>query len=200
MTRIRLPCLAVLSLASLLAACGGDSKPPSPPGSAQNPLPAQQEAETGDAAADARTNEGQPAPGHKHTEEPGYQALVERQAAKPRHRFTPCNLVTRAQARAIVGEPLRQPVEAPQGPTCIYRTEAGRSFVTLAVQSLRFDALKRQIRRPQQIEVSSRTAYCGKLGQPMLYVPLASGRVLSVSASCDVARQFAVAAVQRLDS
>jgi hypothetical protein len=195
---VRLPGLIALVLATaLLCACGGESKPTPPPGSPDNPLVAT----TPDATATGRSNEATSADktSPKAAEQPGYQKLVERQGRKPSSRFTPCNLVTKAQAHAIVGAPLQDPLEAPQGPTCIYRSRDGKSFVTLAVQTLEFSKLKRQIRKPHTVDVSNRTAYCGTYGQPMLYVPISSGRVLSVAAPCAVAKQFAITAVRRLD-
>ena len=187
-----------------LAACGGDEKAPAAPGSAERPLVAQTPEATPGAV---RTNEGAapvkgPGGGEPPAGEqlPGYQALVERQAAKPQERFTPCNLVTRAEARAIIGEPVRTPLEAPQGPTCIYRSQHGDAFVTLAVQAAEFKHLRRQIQDPEPQSIGGVTAYCGELGQPMLYLPLSKGRVLSVSAPCEVARQFATRAVQQLPS
>src|SRR5512132_1814816 len=187
----RVPCLIALLLASvLLAACGGgSSKPSPPPGSPENPL----------VAETAKTNpasEAAPAAGAK----PGYQGLVERQASKPRSRFTPCNLVTKAQAQAIVGLPLRDPLEAPRGPTCIYRSRNGKSLITLAVQSLAFSELKRRVRDRRQVDVANRAAFCGTLGAPVVYVALSKRRVLSVAARCDVGRRFAITAVRRLDA
>jgi hypothetical protein len=204
---VRLPYLIPLVLmAALLSACGGQSKPSSPPGSADNPLVART---TPESSAAGRVNEatsagkksGAAAEGapSQAAEQPGYQKLVERQGRKPHSRFTPCNLVTKAQAHAIVGVPVQDPLEAPQGPTCIYRSQDGKSFVTLAVQPLAFSKLKRQIHKRRQVAVSNRTAFCGMLGQPMLYVPLSRSRVLSVAAPCNVARAFAATAVRRLD-
>lgn len=185
----RSPCLTVLLLATaLLAGCGGSSKPSAPPGSPQNPLVAQTE-KSGPAS------EAAPAAAAK----PGYQSLVESQASKPRSRFTPCNLVTKAQAQAIVGSPLRAPLEAPRGPTCIYRSQDGKHLVAVAVQSLDFSKLKRRIHERQAASVANRNAFCGTLGAPVLYVELPRRRVLSVAARCDVGEQFAKAAVRRLD-
>lgn len=206
---MRLLCLiAIVLVAALLSACGGRSKP-SPPGSPDNPLVARTTAD--DATTSGRLNEAASAAKKsgksgaasegatpKADEQPGYQKLVERQSSKPRSRFTPCNLVTKAQAGAIVGTPLQDPLEAPQGPTCIYRSQDGKSFVTLAVQSVPFSKLKRQMHKRQQVDVSHRTAFCGMLGQPMLYVSLSRSRVLSVAAPCKVARRFAETAVRRL--
>jgi hypothetical protein len=195
------PLLALLMTvagAGALAACGGDS-PSSPPGSPENPLPAQS-AEAGasarepGAAAPADAGESGSAP------KPGYKALVDRQSRKPRTRFTPCNLVSAAQAGEILGARVRSPVEAPQGPTCIYRTRGGGRFVTVSVQAMPFNRLKRNLRGLQRLEISDRAAYCGTYGQSMLYVPLAKGRVLTIAAPCGVAQQFATRAMREFQA
>ncbi|HEX6618014.1 MAG TPA: hypothetical protein VF024_00065 [Solirubrobacteraceae bacterium] len=196
--------IALVLMTAVLAACGGQSTPKPPPGSPQNPLVAQTPQ---DSATAGRLNEAAPAAKGAGAEgakpkadaQPGYQKLVERQGSKPRSRFTPCNLVTKAQAGAIVGAPLQDPLEAPQGPTCIYRSQDGKRFVTLAVQSVPFSKLKRQMHKRQQVAVSDKTAFCGMLGQPILYLPLSGRRVLSVAAPCQVARKFAARAVLRLN-
>lgn len=187
---LRSPCLIALLVATaLLAACGGSSKPSPLPGSPQNPLVGQTE-------KSSAASEAAPAAAAK----PGYESLVESQASKPRSRFTPCNLVTKAQAQAIVGLPLREPLEAPRGPTCIYRSRDGKRLITLAVQPLDFSKLKRRIHRRQAVSVANRSAFCGTLGAPVLYVELPKRRVLSVAAGCAVGKQFAMAAVRRLDT
>ena len=137
-------------------------------------------------------NRARPAPAVPARRKPGYDALVERQSSKPRSRFTPCNLVTRAQARAILGAPVLAPVEAPQGPTCIYRTRAGDGFVTRRrAAGRRSSAIEPRLRQRRRIDVAGRAAYCGTYGQPMLYVPLARGRACSPSPDrCDVARRL----------
>ena len=183
--------IAALLAAVALAACGGggSSKASPPPGSPRNPLVAQPE-------KSAAASEAAPAT----TAKPGYDSLVENQGSKPRSRFTPCNLVSKAQAQAIVGLPLRDPLEAPRGPTCIYRSRDGKRLITLAVQSLDFSTLKRRIHGRQPVSVANRSAFCGTLGAPVLYVELPRRRVLSVAARCEVGRQFATAAVRRLDT
>jgi hypothetical protein len=208
----------------LLAACGGhDSKSSAAPGSPKNPLVANAESpqeargskdagrknEAGRTSETGRSSDGARSKGSKKStgpagatrgsgKGPGYKDLVDSQQRKPQSRFTPCNLVTKAQARAIVGAPVRDPLEAPQGPTCIYRTAKGKGFITVAVQSVSFKKLRPRLHQPRRIKVSTRTAYCGQYGQAMLYVPLSRGRVLSVAGPCPVARQFAAAAVQRV--
>ena len=50
------------------------------------------------------------------------------------------------------------------------------------------------------MSVANRSAFCGTLGAPVLYVELPKRRVLSVAARCEVGKQFATAAVRRLDT
>jgi hypothetical protein len=181
--RLLLP-IAIALTAGVLAACGGSEKGP-PVGSAQKPL-------VGDTTP-AGSNGSETS-----STKPGYEKLLERQTSKPQSRFTPCNLVSKAQARAILGAAIQDPLEAPQGPTCIYRTRDGKAFITLAVQPLRFSKLKAQLADRRAVTIASRTAYCGRYGQPMLYLPLSSGRVLSVAARCAVAKKFATTALGQL--
>jgi hypothetical protein len=184
---------ALLAAGGLAAGCGSGTPAPAPPGTPANPLHART---TAISATTGRSNESRAA--GRRRARPGYGKLVERQESDPRQRFTPCNLVTRAQAGRIVGGRMRQPVEAPQGPTCIYRSRGGASFVSLAVQPLDFARLRRLLHQRRRIAVSGRAGVCGEYGQPMLYVSLARGRVLSVAGPCAVARRFAVTAVRHL--
>jgi hypothetical protein len=186
---------ALATAATAVSACGGGSSPPPAPGSPEKPLVAKQPT-PGGGTAGGRSNEA--AAPRANAKTPGYDALLESQSRHPRSRFTPCNLVTEKQAQAILGAPMQDPVEAAQGPTCIYRSKNGRSFVTLAVQSLDFKTVKPRLRLPHRVTVGGRTAYCGTYGQPMLYVPLSGGRVLSVAGRCAIATQFARRAVRQL--
>jgi Protein of unknown function (DUF3558) len=189
-TIMRLLCLCALVSAVLaVAACGGSSKPKPAPGSPERPLVAE-ETRLGGGGSEASSA--------RQAAQPGYESLVKKQSSHPRTRFTPCNLVTAEQARSIVGAPMLEPVEAAQGPTCIYRSRDGRSFVTVSVAPMDFGKVKAQLNRPHRIDVASRTAYCGTHGQPMLYVPFRDGRVLSISGQCPVAKRFAAKAVKQL--
>jgi hypothetical protein len=181
---VRSLCLiAVVSAATLMAACGGSEQS------------SKSTTRSEGAVKQPSTNEGQ---GQTPGKAPGYQALVAGQKGHARSKFTPCNLVTQKQAASIVGGPMRAPVEAPQGPTCVYRSQDGNRFITVALQNVEFAKIKRQIQRPSRVSVSSRTAYCGSYGQPMLYVPLAKGQVLSIAGPCAVAKKFAVKALPQL--
>ncbi len=111
----------------------------------------------------------------------------------------PCKLVSRAEAQAILGEPIDAPQEAPLGPTCIYQPVGGRSFVTLAVETVDFAHLKPRIRHRKRIKVAGRTGYCGVYGQPTTFVPITSGRVLTITASCNTGTLFSARALPRLN-
>jgi hypothetical protein len=182
--------IALMTVAGLVAACGGGDGHAAAPGTPQNPLIAKPTQDTDTCRSNEASAGG--------STQPGYQKLVERQTSRPASRFTPCNLVTRAQASAIIGGPVMAPVEAPQGPTCIYRSAQKKAFVTLAVQKLDVGRLRKQMHRPHAVGISDHTAFCGTYGQQVLYVSLSRGRVLSVGAPCPLAKGFAVRAVARL--
>jgi hypothetical protein len=218
--------LAAVVTASL-AGCGGSGSSERPAaGSPQNPMVAQVPAQGAEGTTPPRSQSGTHGPSTTRTPSapagkvvpsggkakpattvpgepgsanaPGYQSLVEHQSSHPKTGFSPCNLVSEAQAAAIVGAKMQQPIEAPQGPTCIYRSRSGAHFVALAVQTTNFTQLKRAMRGRQQISVASRTGICGRVGQSTLYLPLAGTRVLSVTAPCDVAKSFALKALPHL--
>jgi hypothetical protein len=203
--------VAVAAL-TLLAACGGGGPAREPaPGTPENPLAAVPQEGTAVAAGSEGSAGKAPAPGQRAPKTsapggaqkrattpgaarpPGYDELVRRQSSKPRSSFTPCNLVSEARAQAIVGAPMQAPLEAPQGPTCIYRTRTGDRFVTLGLSPLR--GLQPQLKRARSVEVSGRRAYCAGAG---LFVPVTRGRVLAVTAPCGLATRFAAAALRRL--
>jgi len=194
----RLYCAAaVAAVAGALAGCGSDGDPAAP-GTPENPLVASSQ----ESPVSGRTNEATTEKSHARAQAetapkaPNYQQLLERQTSRPDERFTPCNLVTPARAQAILGAPIHPPVEAPQGPTCIYRARSGNALSTVAVQRLRFSVLARQL-RTKRVEIPGARAYCAAAGSTV-YVPLSGGRVLTVGGPCDVARQFASAALKRL--
>ncbi|HEY5287249.1 MAG TPA: DUF3558 family protein [Solirubrobacteraceae bacterium] len=112
----------------------------------------------------------------------------------------PCTLVTREEAQAIVGKPVGNPVDAPQGPTCIYSVQGAKAPVTLAVQSLHFSTVKpqSQLRDRITLTIAGHSAYCGVAGTPTLIVPLSAGRFLSVVAPCPIAASFAGKALGRI--
>jgi hypothetical protein len=110
----------------------------------------------------------------------------------------PCMLVSSSEAQTILGRPIDSPVQAPLGPTCIYQARGAKSFITLAVESIDFAKIKARISKRMQFNVRGRTGYCGVFGQPTTFVPLASGRVLSIIAPCGIGIRFAGKALPRV--
>jgi hypothetical protein len=169
-----------------LTACGSAGETPrAAPGTPENPLsatPSSLETGTGESGR------------------PGFKRLVDDQGNAPvRHdRSNPCALVTKADAQAILGARLLDPVVAPQGPTCIFRDRSGQSFATMSLQPVPIERLRRQTRRVKVVTVGDRNAYCGVNGGPVLYLPVADARTLTVIAQCEIAARFARRAAARL--
>ena len=185
--RVRLRTLLAGAAILGLTACGSAAEPQTgAPGSPDNPLvakPSSLEKVTGE------------------SDQPNFKALVEGQRKAPvqRDRANPCALVTKAQAQASLGTRLLDPLVAPQGPTCIFRDRSGKSFATIALQPVAVDRLRRQTHRLKAVVVADRKAYCGVNGSPVLYLPVAGGRTLSVTAQCEIAKRLASHAVPRLN-
>jgi hypothetical protein len=222
--RIVLPLVSVL----LLTACGGNGQPSKPaPGSPENPVralpnPAATRVppidETGARATSSPKDEPVRSPQSLIAGQKATQARNERRRARrakaggertgavAAHRQPalapsakrPCSLVTRTQARAIVGAAILEPLEAPQGPTCIYKAATGRALIGLTVQKASFATLREQVRRGREIAVAHRRGVCGSYGGPMLYLPVGGGRVLSIAGSCAMASRFAAQAIAHL--
>lgn len=183
--------LALAGSATLLAACGGEAASNHAPGSEHNPLVGKRTQLTSDGRSNEVSAKADGASSGAAQVPIGASSDLIDQSA-------PCKLVSEAQARSILGAPIASPREAPQGPTCIYRTKTGKGFVTLAVQPVDIGALSRKIRKPQRVAVAGHGAYCGTYGQPMLYAGIARGWVLSVGAPCSVAKAFAAKALEQL--
>jgi len=115
--------------------------------------------------------------------------------AKP---INPCALVTRSEARAIVGRPIVKAWRAPQGPTCIYQVRGAKNYITLALQRGKLAAVRQHARTLSRRTVRGHTSYCLKLGTTMTVVPLSSSRLLQIKASCPIGSRFAAKALTRL--
>lgn len=138
------------------------------------------------AAAKAGRSSSQAAPGSR------------RQKALAPSASRPCSLVSTTQARAIIGSAILAPLEAPQGPTCIYQTKSGKPYITLAIEKTSYARLQDQISKRRNIAVADRRGVCGTFGRPVLYMPLGNGRVLSVAGPCSLASRFAARAIAHL--
>jgi hypothetical protein len=110
----------------------------------------------------------------------------------------PCKLVSKAEAQSITGRAVTASIEAPLGPTCIYQLSGSKSEITLQVESVSFTQATHQLSKRTQVTVRDHKSYCGSLGTQMLFVPLAGGTVLHVTAPCAIAQRFAALALSRL--
>ena len=193
LTREALSCgAAALFVAVALAGCGGGSEP-AQPASKATPLQGRANAKgTGDHGTKPAPHEGEPARGETPRVAEGLSPVQAKASA-------PCKLVTRAEARQIFGRSTLAPSEAPQGPTCIYRTERPGGFVTVAVQAIDFKKASAAIRDRRRVAVTGRDGVCGTLGQSQLYVSVGDGRVLTVTGPCTQAARFASKALARID-
>ena len=123
----------------------------------------------------------------------------------PAGTLNPCRLVSLADAQTITSGAVSARIEAPLGPTCIYKqagsrpAQAGsRPAITLAVETQSFAQASHQMRKRSHVTVAGRQAYCGRLGTQVLLVPLAQGRLLDVTAPCAIAQRFAALALSHL--
>ena len=112
--------------------------------------------------------------------------------------LSPCTLVTRSEARAILGRPIAGLQKAAQGPTCIYRQQGTKRLVTVALQHSELSAAQRSGKQVVRVNLRGHKGYCLKQGTLMMLVPLRDGQVLNVSAACPIAAQFATKALARL--
>jgi hypothetical protein len=184
---------------ALAAASAAATSGRAAPSSSSSPTPIASSKTTKAAEKAAAAAQGEPTSGSgAAAPAPNYQDLPAQKAAPSGRTFSPCNLVSQARAETILGGSIQAPLEAPQGPTCIYRSKNGKSFVTLAVQQVTYAKLK--VRKARAASVSGHAAYCASLGHPMFYVPLHGARVLTISAPCKVAQAFAQTAVTKLAS
>jgi hypothetical protein len=210
---------AAVCTALALAGCGGAA--PASSGTtvthAARPTPAHSNPDIGDEGSQVNPSRA-PAPGSRKVNTVGRHAQVSRiragrrvQSARPTPSssnddvsatgakpINPCSLVSTAEAKTITGGAITQRVEAPLGPTCIYRGTGAKANITLAVELQSFSQITRTMRGGRAVTLNSRRAYCGRLGAQMLFVRLPAGQVLNVTAPCTIARRFAAVALEHL--
>ena len=112
----------------------------------------------------------------------------------------PCTLVSQSQASSFTGKSIGKPRVAPLGPTCVYQELGGKTEVTMALQMAAFAKLKPHIHNLSTVTIAGHTGYCGVYGTPIMLVPMAQDRLLSISAPCTVGTRFAAAALPKLVS
>lgn len=110
----------------------------------------------------------------------------------------PCSLVSLREAESVAGAAVTGQVEAPLGPTCIYRSSHAKRDITLAVEPLNFSQVTQHLPKRTSVTVAGREAYCGRLGTEVLYFPLAGRTLLTVTAPCRIAQRFAAIAAGHL--
>jgi hypothetical protein len=115
-------------------------------------------------------------------------------AAKP---LNPCTLVTAREVQTIAHRHVTSRIEAPLGPTCIYKLGDHRE-ITLAVEAGSFSQRVSQLHRRKRVTIRGRPGYCGVVGGPTLYVEVRHGWILDIAAECGVATKMAAKALARL--
>lgn len=209
-----------------LTGCGGSGathSTPTAPTQTARPTDRQSNADIGVARvqiADSGGGEHRSRPSHQSSsaqadtpagDQGGKTATAKIQQARPNHNpelndsgqlgvkpTNPCKLVSRSEARSITGQALVSSIEAPLGPTCIYRFAGSKSEITLAVESVSFSQATQQLSKRTRVSVGRQQGYCGSLGTRMLFVPLPGAKVLHVTAPCAMAERFATLALSRL--
>jgi hypothetical protein len=209
--------LLALGVAPALTACGGSSSPSRGATTSAQQLPGQlaatpssleQSAPSGATAGKARASgkaagpqkaaRPDPVSAKNHTVKARGNSKFDEQRGTGVKPLDPCTLVTRAEARAIVGRPIAALHQAPQGPTCIYQVRSAKSLITMAVQTTPFTAPARRAKNVTRVTLRGHKAYCVKRGGLVMLVPLSAGHVLNVSAPCPIAADFASKALARL--
>jgi hypothetical protein len=176
--------LALIALAALVAGCGSDGG-----GAAK--------VEVGHLSPQIDPD-GPNGPGSARSNEAKARGSIAGAAAARGGADAPCTLVSRGQAGAIAGEAMLKPVQAPQGPTCIYRYQSGKSPITLAVQAGDLSDLSRAMHARTPVKVAGRTGVCGIRDQSVLYLDVPNAGVLTVTGPCAVAKRFAARALSHL--
>jgi hypothetical protein len=179
---------ALIALAAPVTAVAAFLGPDDPLGSPQNPLSAPP---MDPATVAAATQKG-------HLNEARAPQLEPDEAQQAEH---PCKLVTAAEASGLFGAQVGDPIEAPLGPSCIFRSGQREDFVSVALQRMEEKHLAPLIRDRDKLDVDRLTGYCGPGEASNLLVPLSSGRVLTIeggAGGCELAKAFALKALGRL--
>jgi len=179
---------ALFALAAPVTALGAILGRDDPLGTPQNPLSAPP---MDPAAVAAAAEKG-------HLNEARAPQLEPDEAQEAEH---PCKLVTAAEASALFGAQVADPIEAPLGPSCIFRSREREDFVSIALQQMEEKHLEPLIRDRDKLDVDRLTGYCGPGEGSNLLVPLSSGRVLTIeggAGGCELAKAFAFQALGRI--
>jgi ABC-type Fe3+-hydroxamate transport system substrate-binding protein len=191
---------ALLGVALVLSGCGSSSSPKKPAVQAAHPTASLSNPDIGAAQAQVTAGAASAAPSTSKAVSPASKAqnagtINDAHGSSGPKPLNPCALVSLSQADAITGGAVLGRIEAPLGPTCIYRLGNAQTDVTLAIESMSFSQVAHQMRKRSSVLVGGRRGYCGTLGTQMLFLPLSRGRILNVTAPCAQAQRFAAAAL-----
>jgi hypothetical protein len=200
MSHLRTATALLLVAAGGLTACGSsrDTAPEQPaaaPPARTAPTVSTPARTSGSVVASTRKDPVASAPRTVHAAKP---TKADRSETDTSTAGDPCRLVTRSEARAIVGGRVAAPQTAPLGPTCIYRAARAQSSVTLSVMRMNVASATKRDRSVIQASVAGHRAYCVKAGGLRMLVPLTGGKVLTVGAPCPIAARFATRALVRV--
>lgn len=192
---------ALCAVSVAIGACGGSSpsiQAPQAAVAAQHPQQASNASnlDIGRSRAQQTDKATQPKVSREHKTQRGHAIQPPEGSAVPVNKTNPCKLVSVPEAKAITGGAIVGSLEAPLGPTCVYRpAQRKTSSITLDVESSNFAQITRQMNNRHQLTIRGHRAYCGLLGSQMLYVQLPGGRILHVTAPCPLAQRFAATAL-----
>jgi hypothetical protein len=110
----------------------------------------------------------------------------------------PCALVSTATARAVIRARILSRIEAPLGPTCIFKLAHSRQITIAVEQQVSLSSVTKTLGKRKTVTVAGRPGYCRTRGLQTLFVSLHSGGVLNVTAPCPVAKRLAAKALTRL--
>jgi hypothetical protein len=108
------------------------------------------------------------------------------------HPVKPCLLVTRSQAREILGGKVKM-AERLQGPTCVYSAN-GRE-VSMIVEDVSMKALVAGARKSQNVTAAGHHGYCLQYETSSVVFAVGGGRVLQVTGACQAGVRFATLAI-----
>jgi hypothetical protein len=108
------------------------------------------------------------------------------------HAVKPCLLVTRSQAREILGGKVKM-AERLQGPTCVY--SSGGREVSMIVENVPLKALVSGARKSQKVTAAGHSGYCLQYETSSVVFAVGGGRVLQVSGACQAGVRFATLAI-----
>jgi hypothetical protein len=108
------------------------------------------------------------------------------------HAVKPCLLVTRSQAREILGGPVKM-AERLQGPTCVY--SSGGREVSMIVEDVPLKALVSGARKSRKVTAAGHSGYCLQYETSSVVFAVGGGRVLQVTGACQAGVRFAMLAI-----